>query len=337
MSYCRLKKCARLKNVMNRTERFYLIDKILTERKKVTRQELLDELSISWATLKRDLAYLKDRFNAPIIHDRDAGGYRFDTPNIGPKYELPGLWFNADETYALLSMHQILSELEPGLLTPHVAPLLSRLETIVAGDGKPFNDVSKRIRLARTGARRKNPEHFGVVTRAILEHRRIHIRHFNRPRNEYTERELSPLRMVFYRNNWYLECWCHTRKALRRFSLDAIDSVKMLDSTAKNVSEKQTEDAFGGSYGIYGGKPTHLAVLRFSIHASRWVSNEEWHPDQVGVFDANGHYTLKIPYADPTELVMDILRQGQHVEVLEPAELRLEIQNEAKQVINLYK
>jgi predicted DNA-binding transcriptional regulator YafY len=322
---------------MNRTERFYLIDKMLSERKVVSRQELIDELSISWATLKRDMAYLKDRFNAPIIHDRDLRGYRFDTPNIGPKYELPGLWFNADEMYALLAMHQMLSELEPGLLTPHVAPLLSRLETIAGHDGSQFGDVSKNIRLARTGARRKNPEHFGVVTRAILERRRIHIRHFNRPRNEYTERELSPLRLVFYRSNWYLECWCHSRNALRRFSLDAIDSVKTLEKTTKSVSAKQVDAAFAGSYGIYGGKPTHLAVLRFSIHASRWVSNEEWHPDQVGEFDAEGRYILKIPYADPTELMMDILRQGWHVEVLQPKELRLEIQKEAELVLETYK
>ena len=322
---------------MNRTERFYLIDKLLSERKIVSRQVLIDELDISWATLKRDLAYLKDRFNAPIIHDRDAGGYRFDTPNIEPKYELPGLWFNADEMYALLAMHQMLSELEPGLLAPHVAPLLSRLETIVGDDGRPFDDVSKRIRLARTGARRKNPEHFGVITRAILERKRIHIRHFNRPRNEYSERELSPQRLVFYRSNWYLECWCHNRKALRRFSLDAIDSVLTLGTAAKNVSAKQMEEAFGGSYGIYGGKPTHLAVLRFSIHASRWVSNEEWHPDQTGEFDDEGRYILKIPYADPTELMMDILRQGRHVEVLEPAELRNEIQKEAELIAAAYK
>lgn len=298
---------------------------------------MIDGLGISWATLKRDLAYLKDRFNAPIIFDRDAGGYRFDTPGIGPKYELPGLWFNADETYALLAMHQMLSELEPGLLTAHVAPLLSRLEAIVGGDGRQFDDVSKRIRLARTGARRKNPEHFGVVTRAILERRRIHIHHFNRPRNEHTERELSPQRLVFYRNNWYLECWCHTRKALRRFSLDAIDSVKMLGSAAKNVPTKQIEEAFGGSYGIYGGKPIQQAVLRFSIHASRWVANEEWHPAQSGEFDADGRYILTVPYADPTELIMDILRQGHHVEVLAPAELRREIQKEAGLTAAAYK
>ena len=121
---------------MNRSERFYRIDQLLTARKVVTRQELLDELEISWATLKRDLAFLKDRFNAPIIHDRDTGGYRFAEPGVGPSYELPGLWFSADETYALLTMHRLLSDLEPRLLAPHVAPLLSRLESILGQEGQ---------------------------------------------------------------------------------------------------------------------------------------------------------------------------------------------------------
>jgi hypothetical protein len=132
---------------MNRSERFYRIDQLLTARKVVTRQELLDELEISWATLKRDLAFLKDRFNAPIIHDRDAGGYRFAEPGVGPSYELPGLWFSADETYALLTMHRLLSDLEPRLLAPHVAPLLSRLESILGQEGQRFDEIAQRIHL----------------------------------------------------------------------------------------------------------------------------------------------------------------------------------------------
>ena len=61
---------------MNRSERFYQIDQLLSAHKVMTRQDLLDVLEVSWATLKRDLSYLRDRFNAPIIFDRDAGGYR---------------------------------------------------------------------------------------------------------------------------------------------------------------------------------------------------------------------------------------------------------------------
>ena len=56
---------------MSILERLYQIDQILSGRTFVPRQELQEKLGISWATLKRDLAYLKDRLHAPIIFDRD--------------------------------------------------------------------------------------------------------------------------------------------------------------------------------------------------------------------------------------------------------------------------
>ena len=62
---------------MNRSERFYKIDQLLSARKVVTRQALLDELETYWATLKRDLAFLNDRMNAPRIPDPEADGYPF--------------------------------------------------------------------------------------------------------------------------------------------------------------------------------------------------------------------------------------------------------------------
>ena len=63
---------------MDRTERLYRIDRLLNDRKVVPISEFLDELEVSLATFKRDLEYLRDRFNAPVVWDRDAGGYRFD-------------------------------------------------------------------------------------------------------------------------------------------------------------------------------------------------------------------------------------------------------------------
>lgn len=321
---------------MNRTERFYRIDQLLAARGVLSRDALLAELQVSWATLKRDLAYLKDRFNAPIVFDRAAGGYRFATPNVGPRYELPGLWFSGDETHALLTMHQLLTELEPGLLAPHIAPLLARLEAIVCQDGHAFEDIASHIRLARIGRRRDNPAQFAVISRATLARRRIHVRHYNRSEDRHSERELSPLRLTFYRNNWYLEAWCHVRDDLRRFSVDALEAVTLLDTAARSVTAAQLDAVFGNSYGIFGGQPAHRAVLRFSHTAARWVAEEEWHPMQIGRLAADGRYVLEIPYAEATELMMDILRHGHHVEVLGPPELRAAVANTLKQAAAMY-
>ena len=110
---------------MGITDRIYQINQMLENRRYVPRDELLERLGISWATLKRDITMMRDRFNAPIIYDRDLGGYRLDNEvkRLGPQYELPGLWFSAEEIHALLTMQHLLSNLDTGgLLGPHFSP-----------------------------------------------------------------------------------------------------------------------------------------------------------------------------------------------------------------------
>ena len=58
---------------MSGMERIYQIDQILGARHSVTRKELQERLGVSWATLKRDIAYMRDRLNAPLIFDRESG------------------------------------------------------------------------------------------------------------------------------------------------------------------------------------------------------------------------------------------------------------------------
>jgi predicted DNA-binding transcriptional regulator YafY len=55
------------------------------------------------------------------------------------------------------------------------------------------------------------------------------------------------------------------------------------------------------------------------------VAAERWHADQHGRWDAEGRWLLSLPFADPRELVMDILRHVPEVEVLAPEELQEEV------------
>ena len=63
---------------MSGMERIYQIDQILSVRHSVTRKDLQERLGVSWATLKRDIAYMRDRLHAPLVFDRNLGGYRFE-------------------------------------------------------------------------------------------------------------------------------------------------------------------------------------------------------------------------------------------------------------------
>lgn len=314
---------------MDRTERFYKIDQLLQERRIASFEQIQEALGVSRATVKRDLQYLRDRFSAPIVYDRLAGGYRFEQQGkYDPKYELPGLWFNASEIHALLTMQTLLEEVEPGLLGPHIAPLQARLKSLLGSRDDAPEDIARRIRIVHAAKRRTDTQHFPLLATALLKRKRLRIRHWHRGTDVETEREVSPQRMIYYRDNWYLDCWCHLRQGIRSFAVDAIRAAAALDTAAKEVAAKQLDAVLGAGYGIFAGTKVSWAKLRFTPEHARWVAAEQWHPAQKSAFEPDGAYRLEIPYANPTELVMDILRHGAGVEVLGPPELREHIQAE---------
>jgi predicted DNA-binding transcriptional regulator YafY len=303
---------------MDRTERFYHIDRLLDERRVVPVQVFLEELEVSLATFKRDL------------EDRDAGGYRFDAPSSGPRYELPGLWFNSSEVIALLTMQQLLRNLEPGLLAEHVEPLLARLQTILGEGNVTVGDIEKRIRFHRQAARVHDGKHFTLVATAVLQRKRLVIDHYVKSRDETITREVSPQRLTFYREAWYLDAWCHLRNELRSFALDAMKKVTLSKEPAKDVSDKEIARILDGGYGIFSGKDLQWAELEFTAEQARWVSRETWHQKQQGHFEPDGSYRLKVPFSNPTELIMDILRHVPAVKVISPPELREQVRTMLK-------
>jgi predicted DNA-binding transcriptional regulator YafY len=313
---------------MGRTERFYKLELLLRSRGCVSFAALQAELDVSPATLKRDLQYLRDRLNAPITYDAAHNGYRFAAAQAeagdAPRHELPGLWFSENEIHALLTMHQLLAGLDDdGVLARHLQPLMEKLQGMLGTDAGAARELMRRVKVIGTARRRVPSRHFELLGSALLQRRRVHLSYFKRSDRSTSEREVSPQRLVNYRNTWYLDAWCHASEALRRFALDAVRDAVVLDAKAKNVALRELEAALDAGYGIYGGgAKVKWATLVFSAEAARWVANEEWHPQQKARWldEAPGgppgrRYELQVPYSDPTELAMDILRHGDSVVV----------------------
>jgi len=321
---------------MDRTERFYKIDRLLRSRRTLPLARFLEELEVSRATFKRDLEYLRDRFGAPILWDREIGGYRYDEA-AAKTFSLPGFWLSGNEVQALLAVEHLLETMEPGVLSESMAPLKARLEEMLAAGGTSAKQIRRRVRLLQMGARPVSSPHFSTVAAALLERRQLQITYFVRERNERTERAVSPQRLVYYRDNWYLDAWCHLRNGLRSFALDAIEAAEQTSERAKDVDDAELDRTLGAGYGIFSGAATQKAKLRFSPQRARWVSKERWHPDQKSSVDEQGRYVLEFPYSDPRELLMDILRHGAEVEVLEPPALRAAIKKALEEARAVYK
>lgn len=297
---------------------------------------LREALDVSRATLRRDLDYLRDRLHAPIDYDPDANGYRFGKPRSGPRYELPGLWFSAAEIHALLSTLQLLGNLQPGLLDEQVTPLVDRLRGILGRGDHSWEEVEKRIRIFQPGRRESKASHFSVIAAAVLKRSRLWIRHYNRTDDRETEREVSPQRLIHYRENWYVDAYCHMREGLRSFAVDAVRDAALRDARAKEISKAELDEHLASGYGIFAGRNVEWATLKFNPQSARWVSAQIWHPKQRVRVEKDGTYVMEIPYSDDRELVMEILKFGPDAEVVEPAALRRRVRELHRQAAERY-
>ena len=315
---------------MGNTERLYKIELLLRRNGCVSFAALRAELGVSPATLKRDLLYLRERMSAPIVYDAIANGYRFEAPEIderaAPRHQLPGLWFSEHEIHAMLTMHQLLAGLDDdGVLARHLHPMLDKLRGMLGTDAAAARELMRRVKVIGTARRRVPSRHFELFGSALMQRRRLTLTYFKRSDRSTSVREVSPQRLVNYRSTWYLDAWCHASEALRRFALDAVREATLLDARAKNVSVRDLEAALDAGYGIYGGGGSKVkwATLVFTAEAAQWVASEEWHPQQKarwldaapGAAPQDRRYELQVPYSDPTELAMDILRHGDSVVV----------------------
>lgn len=320
---------------MNRMERIYRIHELLRgARHPVPMRRFIEELETSRNTITRDFEYLRDMLGAPLAYDRERNGHYYDPEE--PRFELPGFWMNASELHALLACEQLLEAVRPGLMAPRLAPLKTRIRRLLGESGREAELVSERVRVQPVLVRQVPEKVFVPVADATLSG---HMLAFNyRPRSRAgtgDERIAHPQRLLHYRHNWYLLALCERSGEPRLFSLDRITAPHVLEETARTMTTADVEAFLGAGFGIFAGQVEDTAHLRFSIDAAAWVSEEEWHPDQRGDWRDDG-YHLHLPYADPTELIRDILAWGPEVEVLAPASLRDKVAEKLKAAAKNY-
>jgi proteasome accessory factor C len=320
---------------LSKFDELYRLHRLLDGRRTgLPRAALIGEHGFSRSTLTRLIADLRDKLGAPIVCDHDRGGYRYDT--VDGHHPLPGLWFTPAELLALVTLKHLLANLEPGLLDDHLRPLQGRIDKLLESNHLGAGEAAQRIRLLSIASRRKNPRHFQSVAHAVLQRHRLRIDYYNRERDETSHREISPQRLAHYRDNWYLDAWCHDKKGLRIFAVECIRAVEPLAKPAKAVAESTLNRELASSYGIFSGKPRATAVLVFTAKRARWVAEEIWHPEQQCRWLEDGRYELRLPYSDDRELLMDILKYGSDVEVAEPEALRESVRNQLETAASQY-
>lgn len=302
-------------------------------------ERIADELECHPRSVKRYVRELRETFGYPIDHDREHDGYILKPAADGdePRFELPGLFFSESELSALLTMRELLASVRPGIFDRELVPLGRRVEKLLEQNGIEPAEAARRVRILAIQSRRPDDAVFRACADATFSRKKLRMEYKPRGRDgDWEERDASPQRLVRYRENWYLDGWCHRAQAVRVFALEQMRNVRLLEDDAHDVPQELLDAEVKSSYGIFTGEPTARAVLRFTPHRALWVSQEDWHGDQTSRWLDDGSFELTVPYDRPEELLMDILKHGADVEVVAPDELRARVAELTRQMASLY-
>lgn len=169
------------------------------------------------------------------------------------------------------------------------------------------------------------------ITRdAIQRRRRLHLRYLVASRDEMTDRDVDPIRVLSADGHWYLEGWCHRAEAVRLFRLDRIEDITVLDVEADVPSDARTTDLSAGFFAGTSDDPSARIRLHPGAH---WVADYypchdiERHEDVIDAtfFSGDGRWLRRL-----------VLRLGGDAEVLTPSPLREDIVAEARRALAAY-
>ncbi|MGN1208913.1 MAG: helix-turn-helix transcriptional regulator [Duodenibacillus sp.] len=337
-----------MRSTMTFLMRLHRIDQLIQEAGIVSFEKMQQELQCSSPTLKRDLRYMREELGAPIVYSYTQNGYYYaqdskvaskNLQSVCPP--IPASWYGADEMFVFMSVLQMLDRIQTdktGLLSGDMRPLKARLLSLVRSDMITTRELAKRVKVIGDEYKHVNLPYFPLVGYAVSHRRRLRITYFTQGRGVESLREISPLRLVHYKNRWYVDAWCHQSDELRKFAVENIRSAELSKKKCTNVAMRTIEEYFDSTYGIFSGSKSDRLTAKLQIDATMapYVRNEIWHREQNMTSREDGSLVLEVPYARETELLSRILGLGIHARVLSPASLAERVAEEAAAVLRQY-
>jgi proteasome accessory factor C len=174
-------------------------------------------------------------------------------------------------------------------------------------------------------------EFLDLARRALAARRRVHLRYLVPGRDESTERDVDPMRLINFDAHWYLEGWCHRAEDVRLFRLDRIEAVAVLDEDGTPPTTAQPRDLGSGVFTPQAGDQLVKLVLG---PGAVWVS--DYYPIESIDRTSDGGAVIELRTPDTGWLRRLMWQLGSTATVLEPEELAREVRQGACAALELY-
>jgi proteasome accessory factor C len=282
----------------------------------VSERELVDDLNLLWCVELRS----PDPY-CPIDLSYEGGEI---VVSQAEQMDRP-LRLAVDEASALLVALRMLGEIGTGGEGSALSRTIAKLETAAGEAGVPSTQVAVQVDKVAQQA---------VLTQlqdALARRRLVHLSYYVPGRDETTERDVDPMRLLVVEGRTYLEGWCRLAEAVRLFRLDRVLGLQVLDQPAEVPAEAEPKDV---DQGLYRPAPEDLRVEIELAPLGRWVA--EYYPCEDVADLGDGRLRVKLRTPDSRWVRRLALRLGENGRVIAPADLATQVRTDAAAALAQY-
>jgi proteasome accessory factor C len=227
-----------------------------------------------------------------------------------------------DEASALLVALRMLSEV-PGDKSA-LTRVIGKLEAAAGEAGAPSHSVA--VLSIHNGGGLSDE-----VRAAVESGKRLHLSYYVPSRDEATERDVDPMRLLVVEGRTYLEGWCRLAEGVRLFRLDRVLAVSVLDIDAEVPDDAEPVDVDQGLF-----RPSMLdEVVTLELGPdARWVS--EYYPCDSVTELGEGRLQVTLLTPDTRWVRRLALRLGETGRVVAPESLASAVREDAAAALSLY-
>jgi predicted DNA-binding transcriptional regulator YafY len=288
---------------------------------------------LDWSekTIRRDLAYLRRTLGAPLAYYRPRRGFHYTRTD----FQLPAIVVSEGELLGVFLGSQLLRQYRGTELGEHLARLFVKLADFLPNAVEvDFSDFQQTYSTRPAPAEPFEPSVLRALIKSIRERQRLEIVYYTAYRDLEQRRQIDPYGFQFVDGGVYVVAYCHLREEILKFHPGRIRELSRTHETFERPADFDlTTYLDEGFRHLRGSGPAQQVTLRFSPAIARYVQGRTWHPTQKTEPQADGSLLLRFAINHLLEVKRLALSFGPDCEILEPAELRAEIEADVRAMV----
>lgn len=282
-------------------------------------RHLAEYLEVTSRVIYKDREFMVDRLGAPIIFDRDRGGWTYSDRT----WLLPTSIVTEGELLAFFLSVELAQRYLGTALGPSLASAAAKVARSLKGPViVDLEALRAHYTFAAPAAAAVKPETLLALHRSIEERQSVMMAYFTASRRKHTRRTVDPYHLFNAKGEWYVIGRDHLHRGIRQFHAGRIESLQVLDRPFLRDPGFSIDRWLRSAFQMQAGEGPAAVRIRFDDNQAPYIRERRWHDTQKIEDLPDGGLILQFTTAALDEVKRWVLQYGEHAEVLEPEELR---------------